>query len=82
MKIIVREFTNNGIRTGAVITALPDKYITIDEKKVIEQQLQNYALTKVFPGALYSMYTNTESDTPEVVILLDMNKLTYIEDSI
>jgi hypothetical protein len=79
MKIIVREFTNNGQRTGAVITAMPNKRISSDEKEVIEQQLLDYSRTTLFPGQTYSAYFHSEVDTPAIVVILDVNKLPGLE---
>lgn len=82
MKIIVREITNNGQRTGAIITALLNKFVDAKEKKAIEELLIDYGRTKVFPGKSYSAFSNSEADTVEIVILANINSLPMIEDNI
>lgn len=77
-KLFIKKiYDKDGHETGSIISALTNKRIDFSEKKVIEERIQDYAHTVIYPDKGLSIFSEVYSDIASIVIIKGINNLPY-----
>lgn len=70
-----KNYNEEGLETGAVITAIFSAPTTLQQKTIIENQLIDYAFSVLYPIEGINIYRDMYVDTPSVTIIRNINNL-------
>lgn len=65
----------DGKETGAIISALTNHMIDINEKRRIERIMEDYAFTVLYPNEGLNIYSDVNFDTASLTIIKGINNL-------
>jgi hypothetical protein len=83
MKVIIKKLHNNeGQETGAILSAIVRHATNVHQKIALENKLIDYAFEYLYPGQGLNIYRDMYPDTPSITVIMDINKLPYVENDI
>lgn len=76
MRIIIKKvFDSNKNETGAILIAGVNRPTNALEKSTIENQLVDFAFTRLYPREGLNIFSEINEDTPSIVVIRKINDL-------
>jgi hypothetical protein len=72
---IKKIYDENRVETGSIISALLTSHIGQTEKKRIENLMENYAFSVLYPGQGLNLYSEVNDDTASLTVIKNINNL-------
>lgn len=81
VKIITKRLLDqNHKEIGVILTAFPPFALNLNEKNLIERQLELYAFNTIFPGQGLIIYREMNIDVAGLVIICDINQMPVFKE--
>ena len=75
--LVKRIYDEKANETGAVIQARTERFLGIQKKSQIENELIQYGFEELYPGDELSVFRNIHSESPSVTVLKNVERLNY-----
>ena len=76
MKIIIKRiYDRESNEIGINVFAIIGKQTNQNEKSKIERKLSDYVCDTLYTGKSYNIYSDTNVDSPAIIVLLGINDL-------
>lgn len=72
---IKKIYDENRVETGSIISALLTNHIGKNEKKRIENLMENYAFSVLYPGQGLNLYREVNDDIASLTVIKNINNL-------
>jgi len=80
MRVLIKKLhNNNGVETGAILSAFVGQATNVHQKIAIENKLIDYAFSHLYPEQGINIYRDMYPDTPSITVIKDINNLNYTE---
>ena len=82
MRLIIKNLhSNEGLVIGVELSVILDCLVTENAEKMrIVRILEQYVRTNIFPSQALSIYIHSETDSPWIVALRDMNNVPPVRE--